>query len=166
MIAVATMDHNAEILRVIGHLREIGSSWRSGDELHRSLSKSLLTIVDTITRSNDALYSITSYRERKRQEYADGLSYNDIKKIKITKENIYTLFRVSGTYDILKSTKTHISIEWCIFPPIRSLYMDRWYMASDIPPQNNREVPLNFLRKLYVEFLMGKHANYFYMLGF
>ena len=26
MIAVATMDHNAEILTVIGHLREIGSS--------------------------------------------------------------------------------------------------------------------------------------------
>ena len=43
IIAVATMDHNAEILRVIGHLREIGSVWRIGDELHRSLSASLLT---------------------------------------------------------------------------------------------------------------------------
>ena len=28
MIAVATIDHNTEILRVIGHLREIGSAWR------------------------------------------------------------------------------------------------------------------------------------------
>ena len=48
MIAVAAMDKNAEILRVIGHLREIGSAWRGGDELHRSLSTSLLTIVDML----------------------------------------------------------------------------------------------------------------------
>ena len=86
MIAVDTMDNNVEILRVIGHLREIGSSWRGGDELHRSLSKLLLTIVDTITRSNDALYSIASYRKIKRQEYVDGLSHNEIKKLKITKD--------------------------------------------------------------------------------
>ena len=85
MVAVATMDNNAEILRVIGHLREIGSTWRGGDELHHSFSDSLLTIVDTIARSNDALYSIAYYRERKRQEYVDGLSYNELKKMKITK---------------------------------------------------------------------------------
>ena len=80
MIAVATMDrNNAEILRFIGHLREIGSAWRGGDELRRSLSDSLLSIVDTIARSNDALYSIASYRERKRKQYTDGLSYNEVK---------------------------------------------------------------------------------------
>ena len=66
IIVVATMDHNVEILRVIGHLREIGSSWRGRDELHHSLSASLLTIVDMITRSNDDLYSIESYMETKR----------------------------------------------------------------------------------------------------
>ena len=49
MIAVATMDNNVKILRVIGHLREIGYAWRGGDEIHRSLSDSLLSIVDTIT---------------------------------------------------------------------------------------------------------------------
>ena len=75
---MATMDHNAEILRVIMHLREIDSSWRGGDELYLSLSASLLRIFDTITISNDALCSIASHRERKRQEYADGLSYNEI----------------------------------------------------------------------------------------
>ena len=64
MIAVSTVDHNVEILRVIGHLREIGSAWRGGDELYCSLSASFLTIVDTIVRSNDAFYSITSYREK------------------------------------------------------------------------------------------------------
>ena len=65
-----------------------------GDELRRSLSTSLLIIVDTISRSNQALYSIASYKETKRQEYVDGLSYNEIKKLKITEENIYSLFRV------------------------------------------------------------------------
>ena len=48
MIAVATMDNNAEILRIISHLREIGSAWRGGDELHCSLSDYLLSIVHTI----------------------------------------------------------------------------------------------------------------------
>ena len=60
MIAVATMDNNAEILRFISHLREIGSAWRGGDELRRSLSNSLLSIVDMIARLNGALYSIAS----------------------------------------------------------------------------------------------------------
>ena len=77
--------NNTEILRFISHLREIGSTWRGGDELRLSLSNSLLFIVDTIARSNDALYSIASYMERKRKQYADGLSYNEVKKMKITK---------------------------------------------------------------------------------
>ena len=111
MIALATMDNNVEILRVIGHLREIGSSLRGGDELRHSLSDSLMTIVDTIARLNDALDSIASYRERKRQEYVDGLSYNEIKNLKITKDNIYTLFRVPGMDEIVESTRPHISIE-------------------------------------------------------
>ena len=119
MIVVATMDNNAEILRFIGNLREIGSTWRDGDELSHSLSASLLTIVDTISRLNNALYSIASYRERKIQEYANGLRYSEIKKLKITKENIYTLFRVPGIDDISKSIGPHISIEWCIFSLIR-----------------------------------------------
>ena len=37
MIAVATTNNNVEILRVIGHLREIGSAWRGRDDLRRSL---------------------------------------------------------------------------------------------------------------------------------
>ena len=66
MIAMDTMDNNAEILRFIAHLRGIGFAWRGGDELHCSLSDSLLSIVDTISRSNDALYRITFYRETQR----------------------------------------------------------------------------------------------------
>ena len=108
MIAVATMDNDVEILRVIGHLREIGYAWTGGDELHRSLLDSLLFIVDTIARSNDALYSITSYRDWKRQQYADGLSYNEVKKLIITKQHIYTFFRLPRTDDIPEINKPHI----------------------------------------------------------
>ena len=118
MIAVAAMDNNAEILMVIGHLREIGYAWRGGDEMRHSFSDSLLTTVDMITRLNDALYSITSYREMETQRYADLLSYNKVKKLQRTKEHIYTLFRLTRTDDI--------SIEWCNFPPIRDHWMDRW----------------------------------------
>ena len=39
-------------------------------------------------------------------------------------------------------------------------------MVFNIPPHNNREVPLYFLQNLYVEFVMGKHVNYFDVLGF
>ena len=115
MIVVATMDQNANILRVIGHLRDIGSPRRGGDEWCLSLLASLLTIVDSINRLNDTLYNIASYRERKRQEYAHGLSYKEIKKIKISKEHIYTLFRVPGVDDIPKRNRPHISIDH-IFP--------------------------------------------------
>jgi hypothetical protein len=33
--------------------------------------------------------------------------------------------------------------------------MDRWYMVFDKPPCNNMEMPLYFLRKLWVDFIMG-----------
>ena len=141
MIVVHTMDHNnAEILRFIVHLREIGSTWRGGDELCRSLSDSLLSIVDTIARSNDAFYSIAYYRERKRQQYVDGLSCNEEKKLKITKQDIYSLFRLPGTDDILEISRPHISIEWCTFPSIKDNWMDKWNMVFGIPPHNNRGV--------------------------
>ena len=39
--------------------------------------------------------------------------------------------------------------------------MDRWYMVFDEDPHGNIDMPLYFLRKLYVEFILGKHVNYF-----
>ena len=149
MIVFTTMYNNVDTLRVVGHLREIGSSGRVGDELCHSLSDSLLSIVDTIARSNDALYSIASYMERKRKQYADGLSYNEVKTLKIMKQHIYTLFIFPRIDDIPEINGPHISMDWWTFPPIRDNWMDRWYMVFDIPPNNNREVPLYFLQKLY-----------------
>ena len=68
-------------------------------------------IVDTISQSTNILYDITSYREIKRQEYADGLGYSSIKKLKIAKEHIFSLFRDPRTREIPNENRPHISIE-------------------------------------------------------
>ena len=39
--------------------------------------------------------------------------------------------------------------------------MDRWFMAFDKAQNNNMEVPLYFLRKLWAKFVLGLHVNYF-----
>ena len=44
--------------------------------------------------------------------------------------------------------------------------MDCWYMVFDEDPHGNRDIPFYFLRKLYAEFILGKHVNYFDILGF
>ena len=50
---------------------------------------------------------------------------------------------------------------WCIYQPWRDNWMDHWFMVFDKAPNNNMEVPLYFLRKLWVEFVIGLHVNYF-----
>lgn len=44
--------------------------------------------------------------------------------------------------------------------------MDRWYIVFDEEPHGNRDMPLYFLWKLYAEFILGKHVNYFDILEF
>jgi len=39
-------------------------------------------------------------------------------------------------------------------------------MVFDEDPHGNRDIPFYFLRKLYVEFILGKHVNYFDILEF
>ena len=39
--------------------------------------------------------------------------------------------------------------------------MDRWFMVLEKAPNNNMEVPLYFLWKLWAEFMLGLHVNYF-----
>ena len=124
-IAVAAMDPNAEILIELANLRGLSSTFSSGDRIWCSLASTLDAIVETITLSNNVLYDITSYRERKRREYADGLSYNAVKKLKITKEHIFSLFRDPRTGQIPNPTKPHISIEWCTYQQSVDNWMDR-----------------------------------------
>ena len=39
-------------------------------------------------------------------------------------------------------------------------------MVFDEDPHENRDIPFYFLRKLYAEFILGKHVNYFDILMF
>ena len=39
--------------------------------------------------------------------------------------------------------------------------MDRWFMVFDKELNNNMEVPLYFFWKLWAEFVLGLHVNYF-----
>ena len=71
-IAVAAMDTNAEILIELSHLRGLTMTFSGADRICRSLASTLDEIVETISFSRNILYDITSYRERKRQEYALG----------------------------------------------------------------------------------------------
>ena len=66
------MDTNAEILIELAQLRGLSTAFSGGDRIRRSLVSTLDAIVETITLSSNILYDITSYREKKRQEYADG----------------------------------------------------------------------------------------------
>ena len=50
-------------------------------------------MIETFSRSNGVLKDIATYRERTRKKYVDGLSYHEVKKLKITKQHIFSLFR-------------------------------------------------------------------------
>ena len=43
--------------------------------------------------------------------------------------------------------------------------MGCWYVVFDEDPHGNRRIPFYFLRKLYAKFILGKHVNYFDLLG-
>ena len=109
------MDTNAEILIELSHFRGLSMDFSEGGTICRSLASTLDAFVETISLSSNILYDITSYRERKRQKYTDGIDYNAIKKLKITKEHVFSLFRDPRTREIPNENRPHISIEWCTF---------------------------------------------------
>ena len=131
-----------------------------------SLGQTIGTIVGTIHDSQGALYDITSYRDPRKQFYANGISYKDVKNLKITKEMLFSLFRGPSNGRTPPVSKPYISIDWCIEPRIKENWMDRWYMVFDKDPYDNKDIPLYFLRNLYSEFILGKHVNYFDILEF
>ena len=58
-------------------------------------------------------------------------------------------------------TKKHISIDWCVHPKISENLMDTWYMVFNKPPCNKKGGAFIFLWKLWDEFILGHHVNYF-----
>ena len=83
-------DRNSHIIARLASLRCLSSSIRGGDHLIQSLADALDTITNTITNAQGDLYNISSYIESRRQSYSDGLSYKDIKALKITKDQLFS----------------------------------------------------------------------------
>ena len=153
------VDQNVEIVVALSSLRRLSDVFKEGDQLRHSLGQTIDTIIETIHDAQVALYDITSYRERKKQFYANDISYKVVKILKITKDMLFSLFRDPSNGMIPPISKPHISIDWCIEPRIKENWMDRWYMVFDEDPHGNKDIPLYFLRKLYVEFILGKNVN-------
>jgi hypothetical protein len=153
---------NTQIDEGLVILRTLEEQLRDTREPSRvSLATSLDIIVKSIASAQGKLTSISDYRERMYEYYSTGLDRNQVKELGISKQQILSIFRDPRNGQELPLTKKHISIDWCIHPQISQNWMDRWYMVFDKPPCNNREMPLYFMRKLWVEFILGKHVNYF-----
>ena len=159
-------DQNSLILAHLGALRCLSSSFRGGDHLRQSLAEALETITNTISNAQGALYNISSYKESMRKYYFDGLNYKDIKKLKITKYQLFSLFQHPSNGLVPTTSRAHIFIDWCVEPNVKSNWMHHWYMVFDEDPHGNRDIPFYFLRKLYAKFIVGKHVNYFDILEF
>jgi hypothetical protein len=93
--------------------------------------------------------------------YNIGLKINQVEDLVISKPQLLSIFRDPITGQELPLNKKHISIDWCIHPHINQNWMDRWYIVFYKPPYNNTKMLLYFLRKLWAEFILGKHVNYF-----
>ena len=75
------VDWNVEIVVALSSLRRLSDVFKEGYQLCRSLGQTIDTIVGTIRDAQGALYDITSFRDSRREFYANGMSYKDVKKI-------------------------------------------------------------------------------------
>ena len=107
-------DRNVEILSQLGFLRCLSATFKGRDELCYSLGISIGTITDIIVNAHGPLYNITFYRESQRKFHANGVRYHDIKKLKITKDQYYSLFRYPHIGHFHLTNREDTSIKCCI----------------------------------------------------
>ena len=114
------------LLHAWHHWGALAHPLEGGGQLRNSLADALDTITNTIFGAQGALYNITSYRESRRRYYADGLTHKDIKDLKITKDQLFSLFRDPSTGLVPPTSRAHISIDWCVEPNIKA----NWWMVG------------------------------------
>ena len=108
------VDQNVEIVVALAYLRHLSDVFKEGDQLHCSLGQTIDTIIGTICDAQGALYDITYFRDSRREFYANGMSYKDVKNLKITKDMLFSLFRDPSNGMTPRVSKPNISIDWCI----------------------------------------------------
>ncbi|XP_059073863.1 uncharacterized protein LOC131874482 [Cryptomeria japonica] len=119
---------------------------------------SIIKRMETMTEEHNVALL---WRDSMREQYADGLSYKEIKDLKISKAAIAALFVNPRTDQPVDPPKIKLSIKWCTNDGIVKKIWDRWWMVFDKPPNNNLDVPFYFIKKVCAEFVLGKHVNYF-----
>ena len=103
-------NRNSEILARLGALRRLSSLFRGGDHIRQSFGEALDNITNTISNAQGALYNISSYMDSQRKYYSTGLTYKDVKKLKITKDQFFSLFWGHSTGLVPPTSRPHISI--------------------------------------------------------
>ena len=110
-----------ELEALIGRLKFFGQTNLMRAQLASSL-ESIMTHVAYISGQLD-IWSVK--RDEQKSYYAKKLSYQDVKKKKITKGSICALFRKPGEQNIVRNTTKIFSIHWCICDGIRNNFWDR-----------------------------------------
>ena len=92
--------------------------------------------------------------------FDDGLHYDEVVALNISKDDLVGLFVNLKTSLLVNHKKPKLLIKWCTNDTIHANFRDHWWMIFDIPPHSNLEVTFYFLIKLYVEFVLGLNMNY------
>ena len=119
-------DRNSKILARLGALRSLSSIFRGREHIIWPLGEALDNITNTISNAQGALYNISSYKDSQRKYYSIGLSCKYVKKLNITKDQLFSPLWHPSTGLVPPTSKPHIFIDWCIEPNIKSNWMDRW----------------------------------------
>jgi len=118
----------------LARLRHLGDFFNQGNQFCRSLGHALDAIIAMIGGVEEELCNIISYRQARWEFYVNGLSYQNAKKLKITKGMLYSLFRGPSTNMVPSTNRPHISIDRCIEPSIKENGMDMWYIVFNEDP--------------------------------
>lgn len=154
---------NEELKSLKDHSRKLRVT---RDPTRLSLASSLDTMIASIQETQSQIIGITDYRTRMREFYSTGLSKEGVKDQNISKQDLLSKFCNPIDTTVPPITKRRICMDRCIYQPWRDHWMDRWFMVFDKAPNNNMGVPLYFLRKLWAEFVLGLHVNYFDIIEF
>jgi hypothetical protein len=96
--------------------------------------------------------------------YANKFLYEDVKKKKITKYDICSLFRKLREQNTLRTTTKWFPSIGAFNEDIKIFFVKKLWVVFDVSPYNNHEIPVHFLRNLYYDLLLREIPNYFVML--
>ena len=96
-----------------------------------------------------------------REHYSTGISKADMKNMNITKAQLWSKFTNPRIGHPPYVRKRRVCMDWCNYQPWRENRRKRCFMVSEKTPCNNVEVQPYFLRKLWADFVLGIHVNYF-----